>query len=77
MLAERLPYDDPVSESWPYNYAMIRWSAISYWLINGSSLLLYWGLYLAGEQLGKPPTAIILLKHVLETLCVLWIHGEI
>ena len=28
MLAERLPYDDPMSESWLAIYAMIRWSAI-------------------------------------------------
>ena len=34
-------------------------------------LLLYFGLYLAGEQLGKLSTIILLRKNVLETLCVL------
>ena len=75
MLAERLPYDDPMSESWLAICAMIRWSAIIGQRVI--SLLLYLGTYLAGEQLGKLPTTIILLKHVLDTLCVLWMHGEI
>ena len=39
--------------------------------------LLYLGLYLAGEQSGKLSTTVLLFKHVLETLCVLWIHSEI
>ena len=34
-------------------------------------------MYLAEKQLSKLPTTILLLKHVLETLRVLWIHGEI
>ena len=51
---------------------MIRLSAI----IGQQVILLYLGLYLAGKQLGKLSTTILLLKHVLETLCVLWIRGE-
>ena len=39
--------------------------------------LLHLGLYLAGKSLGKLSTAILLLKHVLERLCVLWIHDEL
>ena len=27
-MAERLPYDDPMSESWLAIYSMIRWFAI-------------------------------------------------
>ena len=54
---------------------MIRWSPIiGLWVTRP---LLYLGLYLAGKQLSKLPTTIILLKHVLETLCVPWVHGEI
>ena len=30
-----------------------------------------------GEQLGKLTTTMLLLKRVLETLCVLWIPGEL
>ena len=75
MLAKRLPYDDSMSESWLYLCAMICWSPIIG--LRVTRLLLYLGLYLAGKQLSKLPTTILLLKHVLETLCVLWIHGEI
>ena len=50
---------------------------LHYWPTGVTRLLLYLGLYLAEKQLSKLPTAIILLKHVLETLCALWIHGEI
>ena len=39
--------------------------------------LLYLGSYLAGESLDKLSTTILLLKHVLERLCVPWVHGEI
>ena len=42
MLAERLPYDDPMSESWLAINAMIHWYAIiGQWVIR---LLLYLGL---------------------------------
>ena len=75
MLAERLPYDDPMSESWLAIYAMIHWSAIIGQRVI--RLLLCLGLQLTEEQLGKFPTTIILLKYVLETLCVLRIHGKI
>ena len=75
MLAKRLPYDDSMSESWLYLCVMTRWSPIiGLWVTR---LLLYLGLHLAEKQLSKLPTTILLLKHVLETLCVLWIHGEI
>ena len=40
-------------------------------------LLLYFGLYLAEEELDKLSNTIILLKHVLEILCVPWVHGEV
>ena len=42
MLAERLPFDDPMSESWLGIYAMIHWSAIIGQRII--RLLLYLGL---------------------------------
>ena len=75
MLAKMLPYDDYMSESWLQLCVMTRWSSIIG--LRVTRLLLYLGLYLAEKQLSKLPTTIILLKHVLETLCVLWIHGEI
>ena len=54
--------------------AMIRLSLIGQRVIQ---LLLYLGLYLAGEQLGRLSTTILLLKRVLERLWVLRIHGKI
>ena len=39
--------------------------------------LLYLGLYLAEEKLDKLSNTILLLKHVLERLCVPWVHGEV
>ena len=77
MLTERLPYDDSMSESWLKLCVMhmIRWSPIIG--LRVTRLLLYLGLYLAGKQLSKLPTTILLLKHVLETLFVPWVHGKI
>ena len=50
---------------------------LHYWPTGHKTSVVYLGLYLAEKQLSKLPTTIILLKHALETLCVLWIHGEI
>ena len=47
--------------------AMIRYSHIGQRVVRP---LLYLGLYLAEEKLDKLSNTIILLKHVLERLCV-------
>ena len=44
---------------------------------RGVRPLLHLGLYLAGEKLDKLSNTILLLEHVLERLCVPWVHGEV
>ena len=53
--------------------AMIRLSLVG----QQVQPLLYLRLYLAGEQLRKLSATTLLLKRVLQRLCILWIYGEI